>query len=94
MKLTTAQKIEAIEESKLPIAFDGCHKIYFLEDDAREAQAREFGYGIFESSEIRQLIAASCPLVFVSRWGFDNDDFDHEWNVDQCTDDIYEAAAS
>lgn len=92
LNMTTAEKIKAIEESGFPIAWDGCHKIYFLEDDARRANAVDLGYEIFPSTELRDLIVLSCGLVFVSRWGWDNDDFKHEWNIRQTTEDIYEAA--
>lgn len=92
-EMTTAEKIAAIETSGLKLAWDGCHKIYFLEDEEREREAASFGYEpFFPAAELRELISSSCGLVFVSRWGFDNSDFDHRWNIDQCTEDIYEAA--
>ncbi|NUS02063.1 MAG: hypothetical protein HOV97_05810 [Nonomuraea sp.] len=93
MTMTTAEKIKAVEESGLQLAWDGCHKIYFLEDADRAREASEFGYEpFFPASEIRELISSSCGLVFVSRWGFDNSDFDHPWNIRQGTEDIYAAA--
>ena len=93
--MTTREKIAAIEASGWPLAFDGCHKIYFLEGKGREREAASFGYQPFHSStELRDLITRSCPLVFVSRWGHDNDDFAHEWNIPQGTEDIFEAAAA
>ena len=91
--MTTAEKIAAIEASGFPLAFDGCHKIYFIADEERRADAARFDYEpFFESAELRDLISRSCGLVFVNKWGLDNDDFDHEWNIDQCTEDIFEAA--
>lgn len=81
--LTLKRKIRLIEQSGWPLAFDGCHKIYFLQDAGREAQAREFGYGIFPSTDLREIWEDSCSLRFVSRWGYDNGDFDHPWNIDQ-----------
>jgi hypothetical protein len=92
--MTTAEKITAIEESGWPIAFDGCHKIYFLQDDDRRAQAEEYGYAIYPSVLLKELINQSCFLVFVTRWGFDNADFEHEWNIEQGSEDIYEAAGA
>lgn len=77
------EKMELIEESGFPLAFDGCHKIYFLEDEGRQTQAVEFGYDIFPSSELRRIWDESCGLRFVTRWGFDNDDFEHPWNIEQ-----------
>lgn len=91
--MTTAEKIASIEASGLPLAWDGCHKIYFLEDEGRREEAAKFGYEpFFPSTDIRDLIGRSCQLVFVSRWGHDNDDFYHPWNIPQCTEDVYEAA--
>jgi hypothetical protein len=82
--MTTEEKIQAIETSGLPIAFDGCHKIYFLTDDAHAKECAKFGYEpFFPSSELRKLIEQSCGLVFVSKWGHNNDDFAHPWNIQQ-----------
>lgn len=93
--LTTAAKIAAIEASGFPLAFDGCHKIYFLEDEERRKDAAEYDYEPFlPSTELRECIARSCGLVFVSRWGFDNGDFDHPWNIPQFTEDIRDAASA
>lgn len=91
-ELSTAEKIHAIERSEMPIAWDGCHKIYFLQDDGRHAEAVEFGYDIYPPSKLRELITDSCGLVFVSRWGHENGDFDDPLNIDQGTEDIYSAA--
>jgi hypothetical protein len=93
-ELTTREKIAAIVEAGWPIAADSCHKLYFLQDDDRLAAAQELGYTIHPAAELPELISTSCSLVFVSRWGHNNDDFDHPFNIDQCTEDIYEAAES
>ena len=90
--LTTAEKIAKIEAAQWPIAWDGCHKIYFLPDEGRRDQAEDTGYDIYPASKLRQCISDSCGLVFVSKWGYSNPDFDHEWNIDQGTEDIYTAA--
>lgn len=90
--LTTSEKIALIEASGLPVAWDECHKIYFLEDDGRREDAENHGYEIFPAAKIREMILESCSLVLVSRWGYDNDDFDHPWNIRQGTEDIYAAA--
>jgi hypothetical protein len=82
-QLTLADKLKQIEESGWPLAFDGCHKIYFLQDEGRERQARDFGYDIYPSTDLRKLWDASCFLRFVTRWGYDNDDFAHPLNIEQ-----------
>ena len=90
--LTTAEKIAAIEASDYQLAWDGCHKIYLLGNPVRVASAVINGYETYPASEIRQIIVDSCFLVFVSNWGLDDDDWDHDWAIDQCTQDIYHAA--
>ena len=82
-KMTVEERLDTIEKMGWPIAYDGCHKIYFLEDAGREAQARELEYHIHPASELRELWNSSCGLRFVSRWGYDNDDFDHPLNINQ-----------
>jgi len=91
-ELTTADKIAKLEEAGWPIAWDGCHKIYFLPDEGRRAMAESMGYDIYPASKLRECIIDSCGLVFVTKLGYNNPDFEHEWNIEQCTEDIYEAA--
>lgn len=87
--MTTKEKISAIEASGFPLAYDGCHKIYFITDDEHAAAAAACGYEPFlPATEVRRLILDSCGLVFVSKWGLDNDDFDHPWNIEQGDDAV------
>lgn len=90
MTMTVDQKLAAIAKSGWPIAYDGCHKMYFLQDDAREQAARAAGYEIHNSAEIQDLWDGSCGLRFVTRWGFGNDDFSHELNIEQFEDEVTE----
>ena len=86
--LSVPDRLDAITAEGWPIAFDGCHKIYFLQDEGREAQARDFGYDIHPASDLRRLYEEeSCGLRFVTRWGYDNDDFAHPLNIQQGEDD-------
>lgn len=85
-KLTVAERLDLITKSKWKIAWDGCHKIYFLQDKGRVVMAKEYGYTIYPSSKVRELFENSCSLRFVSRWGYDNPDFMHEWNIYQFED--------
>lgn len=50
-------------------AFDGCHKIYLLEDDDQENHAREIGYDIRPIAELKSAYDSSCSLKFISSWG-------------------------
>lgn len=82
-RLSVEERIDAIVEEGWPIAWDGCHKIYFLQDAEREAQAEQLGYEIYSAADLPDLYEKSCGLRFVSRWGFDNSDFGHELNIHQ-----------
>lgn len=42
------------------IAWDGCHKIYVLLDDAQVTQMRSLGYGDLGDGDGSQLIALNC----------------------------------
>lgn len=82
--MTVEERIKAIEASGMPIAYDGCHKIYFITDEAHDQDCQRSGYGeYYKSTELRKLIDGSCPLVFVSKWGLNNGDFEHPWNIKQ-----------
>lgn len=80
-----------IVETNGCFAYDGCHKIYILEDDNDLEEARE----IFDIKYIQDLPSTyynSCPLRFIHNWkldktyaqqcedakfeGFDDDGFD------------------
>ena len=82
-ELTVWERLDLIEKSGWKIAYDGCHKIYFLQDEGRIAEAEKYEYDIYPSSIVKELFDESCSLRFVSRWGYDNDDFMHEWNIRQ-----------
>jgi hypothetical protein len=68
-------KINGLQVTAQTFAFDGCHKIYLLEDGAEEAHARELGYNIYPIDELRQAYEGSCSLRFISNWPLDNDEF-------------------
>jgi hypothetical protein len=85
--LTVDERLDLIEKSGWPIAWDGCHKLYFLQDKGRVADARETGYEVFPSTELRRLWKCSCSLRFIYRWGYDNPDFEHKWNIEQFEDE-------
>jgi len=67
--------VEIVLPHAKAIAFDGCHKIYVLMDDAQVAQMREYEYDpLYTKDEmsagemyetIKHWYAESCPLKFV-----------------------------
>ena len=69
-------KVEVAVEMAKGIAFDTCHKIYVLMDDAQMEQMKEYGYDPLISADtttpdemlatIKEWYANSCMLRFVS----------------------------
>jgi len=70
----------AVQDAKA-IAFDGCHKIYVLMDDAQVEKMRSYGYGdddgsfLVTADEVRKVemldilkdwYAGSCSLKFIN----------------------------
>ena len=48
-------------------AYDGCHKIYLIEDNEDYEEAKH-GYDILPISQLRNTFFDSCELRFVSNW--------------------------
>jgi len=61
-------KINGKEVLGKSFAYDGCHKIYILEDEEDEEQALEYEYNIYHIDEIEDTYENSCPLRFISNW--------------------------
>lgn len=75
-------KINGQEVTEKQFAFEGCHKIYLLADEAQVDEARACGYGIFPVAELEDVYASSCSLRFISRWALDKS------YVEQFTEDV------
>jgi hypothetical protein len=87
--LSVDEKLDLIEKSGWKIAYDGCHKLYFLQNEAQLESAQSYDYEIHSSSELKQLWENSCPLRFVTKWGLDgNGSFAHEWNIEQFEEEM------
>lgn len=56
-------------------AFDGCHKIYLLDDKAAADNARASEYGIYRIEELPEVFENSCSLRFISNWNLDLPDY-------------------
>lgn len=92
VSLSTAEKIEKIIASKWKIAWDGCHKIYFLQNPDKVRNAKSNGYKVFPAKDLPDIIVNSCGLVFVSNWALDDGKWDHECNINQGDPEIVEEA--
>lgn len=62
-------------------AYDGCHKIYILEDKNDIKKAKEIGYDIYDITELEKIYNNSCPLKFISNWKLNKS------YVEQCEDE-------
>ena len=61
-------KINNIEVVGKSFAFDGCHKIYILEDEKDIKEATESEYKIYSISSLKDIYEYSCELRFISNW--------------------------
>ena len=52
-------------------AYDGCHKIYVIEDEKDREDAEEYDYQIFDLKDIQNVYKNSCELKFISNWKLD-----------------------
>lgn len=49
-------------------AYDGCHKIYIIEDLEDEKQALNYDYNIYDIKDLEDTFNYSCPLRFIHNW--------------------------
>ena len=60
-------KINGTEINAKQFAYDGCHKIYLIED-ADDYQEAKNGYDILPIAILRNKFYDSCGLQFISNW--------------------------
>ena len=61
-------KIKQVMETYSQFAYDGCHKIYIIENDEEEQKAREYNYQILPIEELEDKFYNSCELRFIYFW--------------------------
>jgi ribosomal protein L1 len=49
-------------------AFDGCHKIYVIENENEIEDAKGCGYDILPIDQIRKAYENSCKLRYINNW--------------------------
>ena len=49
-------------------AYDGCHKIYLLDDETDVKEALACDYEIHDISKLQETFYASCGLRFIHNW--------------------------
>lgn len=63
--MNTSIRINDVDVLGDQVAFDGCHKLFVIEDEDDLTQMVEFGYDIHPIQELPALYAGSCPLRFI-----------------------------
>lgn len=49
-------------------AYEGCHKIYLIENKEEQQEATELGYSIHPIKTLKECFNNSCPLKFILDW--------------------------
>lgn len=91
-------KINNVEVVGNKFAYEGCHKIYIIEDAEDEQEAIDSGYKILNISELVDTYRNSCELRFVRNWKLDklyvgqyeNAVFEENGNSFEFTNEYYE----
>ena len=91
-------KINNVEVVGNKFAYEGCHKIYIIEDTEDEHEAIDCGYEILDISELVDTYRNSCELRFVRNWKlnklyvgqFENAVFEDDENTFEFTNEYYE----
>lgn len=87
--MKTKKKLKKIEASELLLAFDECHKVYFILDERSQREAVAYGYSFYPTYQLRSILDRCCGLVFVRSWSFDPAMPDHPWDIAQ--GELYES---
>lgn len=65
-------RINGIEiETIGSFAYDGCHKIYILEDYIDLKEAQQSNLYIYSIVDLERTYNRSCPLKFINNWKLD-----------------------
>ncbi len=61
-------KINNKEVKNKLFAYDGCHKIYLLENESEIKEAKKTGYNILPIEKLEEAYNNSCSLKFINMW--------------------------
>lgn len=64
-------KVNGKEIQGIGIAYDGCHKIYIIEDKKDELEAYNDGYEFYMLELLEKIYNNSCLLRFINNWKLD-----------------------
>jgi hypothetical protein len=78
-------KINGKETKAKSFAYDGCHKIYLLENEEEWEDALDNDYDVYPISKLQEKFDSSCGLRFISPWNLDKRNY-----VNQFEDAVFE----
>lgn len=61
-------KINGKEIKAKQFAYEGCHKIYLIEDTDDLKEAKDIGYDIYDIKLLKETYDGSCSLRFINNW--------------------------
>lgn len=64
-------KINGIELVGDSFAYDGCHKIYIIENEIDRVDAIDSGYDFLPIRMLKETFYNSCDLRFIYNWSLD-----------------------
>lgn len=66
-------EINGIKVKGKEFAYDGCHKIYIIENKENKNTALQFGYKILPIDKLEEVYDNSCGLRFIHNWELTKD---------------------
>jgi hypothetical protein len=78
-------KINKKEIVAKSFAYDGCHKIYLLDNEEQWEDALANDYDVYPISKLQEKFESSCSLRFISPWDLSKRNY-----VNQFEDAVFE----
>lgn len=66
-------KVKEMAPEATQFAWDGCHKIYIIENQEEVTEAEKVGYEILDIKNLETAWEKSCELRFINFWNLDKD---------------------
>lgn len=64
-------KVKEMAPEATQFAWDGCHKIYIIENQEELVEAKNVGYEILDIKNLETAWEESCELRFINFWNLD-----------------------
>lgn len=66
-------KVKEMAPEAAQFAWDGCHKIYIIENQEELVEAKNVGYEILDIKNLETAWEKSCELKFINFWNLEKD---------------------